>query len=102
MRSVDVGVGLPFNIASYATLLYLLAIKSGMLVGDLVMQLSHVHIYENQIEALTEQITRKPYPLPILTVHGTIPDDLKGLDSSQFTLHKYQYHPALKMEMVVT
>jgi len=65
-RSVDTMLGLPFNIASYAILLHLLAKESGLKEGKLVGFLADVHIYENHVEGAKEQISRDPdkYPLP--------------------------------------
>lgn len=65
-RSVDVALGLPFNIASYATLLHLLALETGCREGILTGFLADTHIYLNHIDGLKEQIKRDPrkYPLP--------------------------------------
>src|SRR3989344_8578068 len=65
-RSVDVALGLPFNIASYATLLHLLALETGLEEGTLTGFLADVHIYLNNIDGLKEQLTRDPnkYKLP--------------------------------------
>ena len=65
-RSVDVPLGLPFNIASYGLLLHLLAKESGFAPGKLIGFLADTHIYVNQIDGITEQLTRDPerYPLP--------------------------------------
>jgi thymidylate synthase len=65
-RSVDVPLGLPFNIASYGLLLHLLAKESGFREGKLIGFLADTHIYVNQIDGITEQLTRDPerYPLP--------------------------------------
>ena len=63
-RSVDIGLGLPFNIASYALLLHLLAKEAGLQEGKLVGFLADTHIYENHISALQEQLTRIPKRLP--------------------------------------
>jgi thymidylate synthase len=67
-RSVDVMLGLPFNIASYGLLLHLLAKESGLKEGKLVGFLSDVHIYENHLEGAVEQLGRDPnrYPLPTI------------------------------------
>lgn len=62
-RSCDLMLGVPFNIASYALLLILLAADSGLVPGNLSAMFVDCHIYENQIEAAKEQITREPYPL---------------------------------------
>jgi thymidylate synthase len=65
-RSVDVPLGLPFNIASYGLLLHLLAKESGFAEGKLIGFLADTHIYVNQVDGITEQLTRDPerYPLP--------------------------------------
>lgn len=67
-RSVDTMLGLPFNIASYALLLHLLAKEAGLKEGKLVGFLADVHIYENHIDGAKEQLTRdtKKYPLPTI------------------------------------
>ena len=67
-RSVDTMLGLPFNIASYALLLHLLAKETGLKEGKLVGFLADVHIYENHIDGAKEQLTRDPnkYPLPTI------------------------------------
>ena len=63
-RSVDTFLGLPFNIASYATLLLLLCEETGYEAGELIANLGDVHLYKNHIEQATEQISREAYPLP--------------------------------------
>ena len=65
-RSVDVGLGLPFNIASYALLTHMLAQIVGLQVGEFVHTSGDMHVYLNHIGALTEQITRTPHSLPKL------------------------------------
>ncbi len=71
-RSVDTMLGLPFNIASYATLLHLLAKETGLQEGKLVGFLADVHIYVNHLEGAREQLTRNPnlYPLPKLVTEN--------------------------------
>ena len=83
-RSVDTMLGLPFNIASYATLLHLLAKETGFNEGKLVGFLADVHIYSNHIEGAKEQLTRDPdkYPLPkLITENFTNIFDWKAEDT---------------------
>lgn len=102
MRSVDFCVGLPFNIASYGLLLRILAESAGLKPGELIMDLSHVHVYEQHLPTLAIQLNRLPFIPPGLIRSGELTPDLKGLRSSQFTLESYQYDTPLPYEMVVT
>ncbi len=98
-RSVDVMLGLPFNIASYATLLHLLAKESGLKEGQLVGFLGDTHIYVNHIEGAREQLSREPYPLPrIETPRFTSIFDWKYTDTR---LLNYRHHPHIKFEVAV-
>lgn len=99
MRSVDVMVGLPFNIASYALLCHLFAQLTKKKPGELIMDLGNTHIYEPHIENARVQIVRPTYALPHLVISKDISDDLKGLNPSMFRLEGYQSHPAIKYEM---
>ena len=65
-RSVDTFLGLPFNIASYATLLLLLCEETGLKPGELIANLGDVHLYKNHIQQAKEQIVREPYKLPTI------------------------------------
>lgn len=100
-RSVDTMLGLPFNIASYALLLHLLAKETGYKEGKLVGFLADVHIYSNHIEGAKEQITRDPelYPLcSIETQNFTSLFDWKYEDTK---VMGYQSHPGIKFEIAV-
>jgi thymidylate synthase len=98
-RSVDVALGLPFNIASYALLLHLLAKESGLKEGKLTGFLADTHIYENHIEGLKEQILRTPYPLPkIKTENFTSIFDWKYTDT---IVKDYEKHPRIKFEVAI-
>lgn len=100
-RSVDVMLGLPFNITSYAILLHLLAKETGLKEGKLVGFLADTHIYLNHIEGAKGQLARDPnlYPLPqIVTENFTSIFDWKAEDSKVIN---YQCFPAIKFEIAV-
>ena len=94
-RSVDTFLGLPFNIASYATLLLLIAEECDMIPGDLIGNLGDVHLYKNHIEQAHEQINRETYPLPKLKVSNV--DILNG--EFDYELIDYVCHPSIKAEL---
>ena len=100
MRSVDVALGLPFNIASYALLAHLLAIVSGQAPHRLIFSLGNAHLYRQHVGKARMQLTRQPYPLPTLEITGPVSPDLRGLDASQFKLINYQYHPYINYELI--
>lgn len=100
-RSVDTMLGLPFNIASYALLLHLLAKESGLQEGKLVGFLADVHIYENHIDGAREQLARDPsvYPLPqIITETFTSLFDWKADDTA---IVNYQSFPKISFAIAV-
>jgi thymidylate synthase len=98
-RSVDVGLGLPFNLASYALLLHLLCKESGMEAGTVSGSLVDCHIYENHVEPLKIQLLRTPNPLPSLeTCNWSSIFDWKYTDSK---IIGYEPHPPIKMEIAV-
>jgi thymidylate synthase len=98
-RSVDVALGLPFNIASYGLLLHLLAKEAGLKEGRLVGFLGDTHIYLNHIEGLKEQLTREPKKLPsIKTTNFTSIFDWKYEDSE---VEDYNPYPRIKFEIAV-
>lgn len=98
-RSVDVPLGLPFNIAGYAILLHLLAKESGLKEGILTGFLVDVHAYENQIEGLEEQVLREPLALSrIDTENFTSIFDWVFEDTK---LSGYESHPSIKFPIAV-
>ncbi len=88
MRSTDVFLGLPFNIASYAVLAHMLALETGYEVGELVYQGCDVHLYENHIEQAKEQLSRTPLDFPWLMVNQKPFFDYTEND---FTLDGYEH-----------
>jgi thymidylate synthase len=98
-RSVDVAIGLPFNIASYGLLLHLLAKETGLKEGRLVGFLGDTHIYTNHVEGLKEQLKREPKSLPkIKTNNFKSIFDWKYTDSEVID---YEHHPRIKFEIAV-
>ena len=91
-RSVDTFLGLPFNIASYATLLLLLCEETGYEAGELIANLGDVHLYKNHIKQATEQISREAYPLPQIKLSNV--NLLEG--EWDYELIDYKYHPSIK------
>jgi len=98
-RSVDVALGLPFNIASYALLLHLLAKEAGLEEGRLVGFLADTHIYVNHFDGMNKQLARTPKPLPsIRTGKFTTIFDWRYEDS---VIENYAPHPGIKFEIAV-
>jgi thymidylate synthase len=98
-RSVDVALGLPFNIASYGCLLHLLAKEAGLGEGRLIGFLGDTHIYVNHAGAIREQQSREPRKLPgIVTSNFTSIFDWHFSDS---IIEDYDPHPAIKFDIAV-
>lgn len=104
-RSVDTFLGLPFNIASYALLLEIVAKMVNMVPDELVGNLGDTHLYSNHVDQAKEQLIREPYQLPKLKTGKTreffkdLSQDLSlinHLEPKDFTISNYQSHPAIK------
>ena len=104
-RSCDIFLGVPFNIASYALLTHLLAHVTDLEVGDLIVNFGDLHIYNNHFEQVTEQLSRDPYPLPMIRIADRLKG--KGLEGlmdfkwEDVTIENYQYHAKIKAEVSV-
>jgi len=99
-RSVDVYLGLPFNIASYALLTHLVAQVCDLNVGELVISTGDTHIYQNHVEQVNEQMSREPYQLPTLWLNPEI-KDINNFKMDDIKLIDYQSHGQLKAPMAV-
>lgn len=97
-RSGDVGLGVPFNIASYSMLTRIIASHCGLEASEFIYFLSNAHIYDDHIDSLSEQIKREPYPFPKLTFKEEI-DDIDNIDISNFEITDYKYHSKINMKM---
>lgn len=105
-RSADVFLGVPFNIASYALLIHIIAKMCNMVPGEFIHTFGDVHIYDNHMEAVNEQLTREPKALPELFLRGTKWEeydldfivDFLGTPNS-ITLADYDPHPAIKADL---
>ena len=97
-RSADIFLGVPFNIASYALLLKMMAQVTGLKAGDFVHTLGDAHIYSNHIEQVKLQLTRAPRPLPQIEINSNV-KDIFGFKYEDFTLTGYDPHPHIKGEV---
>lgn len=101
-RSSDVFLGLPFNIASYAVLTYLVAKKTGYQPKSLKMTLGDAHIYANHVTQSWTQVGRDPLPFPKLKVCDSVVEkDWEKITIDDFELIGYISHPAIKAEMAI-
>ena len=99
-RSADIFLGVPFNIASYALLTMMVAQVCDLGVGDFVHTLGDAHLYSNHLEQADEQLSRKPFPLPVMKINPDVKSifDFKFED---FELVGYESHPHIKAAVAV-
>ncbi len=99
-RSADIFLGVPFNIASYALLTMMVAQVCGLAPGDFVHTLGDAHLYSNHMEQTDEQLSRKPFPLPVMKINPEVKSifDFKFED---FELVGYEAHPHIKGAVAV-
>lgn len=99
-RSVDVFLGLPFNIASYALLTHMIAQVCNLKVGELVISMGDTHIYKDHVEQVKEQLTREEFSLPTLFLTHDI-KDIDKFTMNDIHLENYQSHGSIKAPMAV-
>jgi thymidylate synthase len=99
-RSVDVFLGLPFNIASYALLTHMLAQVCDLKVGELIISTGDTHIYKDHIEQVNVQLSREEYPLPTLWLNPEV-SDIDNFKMEDIKLNDYQSHDTIKANMAV-
>lgn len=99
-RSADMGLGVPFNIASYALLTYMIAHVTDLRPGDFVHTMGDAHIYLNHVAALREQLSRAPRPFPKLNiVHARA--NIDDFTQEDFQLEGYRPHPPIRMNLAL-
>eukprot|EP00927_Polykrikos_kofoidii_P086971 TRINITY_DN98_c0_g1_i2.p1 TRINITY_DN98_c0_g1~~TRINITY_DN98_c0_g1_i2.p1 ORF type:complete len:488 (+),score=57.35 TRINITY_DN98_c0_g1_i2:68-1531(+) len=99
-RSCDMGLGVPFNIASYSLLTYMVAQVCGLKPGEFIHTLGNAHVYRNHVEPLETQLQRTPRPFPTLKVNPDV-TDIDGFQASDFELVGYNPLGKIAMEMAV-
>ena len=99
-RSADIFLGVPFNIASYALLLMMVAQVTGLHPGDFVHTLGDAHIYTNHFEQVEEQLSRTPRPLPQMLINPSV-TDIFAFDYGDFTLQDYNPWPHISAKVSV-
>jgi thymidylate synthase len=98
-RSADLFLGVPFNIASYALLTVMVAQQAGLAPGDFIWTGGDCHIYDNHHEQVTEQLTRTPYPFPVLELEPAA--SLFDYRYEDVRVHDYRHHPGIKAPVAV-
>ena len=99
-RSADIFLGVPFNIASYALLTYMIAQQTGLDVGDFVWTGGDCHLYNNHFEQVETQLAREPLPLPKLQIKRK-PESIFDYQYEDFEIVGYQSHAAIKAPVAV-
>ncbi|KAL1722879.1 thymidylate synthase [Schizophyllum commune] len=100
-RSADLGLGVPFNIASYALLTHMMARVTGTDAHELIIQLGDAHVYRDHVEALKTQLQREPRAFPKLRWGREDIEDIEDFKYEDFVVEGYNPHPSIPMKMSV-
>jgi thymidylate synthase len=99
-RSADIFLGVPFNIASYALLLMMVAQVTGLKPGEFIHSFGDAHLYLNHIEQAELQLSRAPHALPRMRINPAV-NDIFGFSYEDFVLEGYQAHPHIAAPVAV-
>ena len=100
VRSNDLFLGAPFNIAEYALLTHMIAQQCDLDVGELVYTIGDAHVYLNHLDQIDEQLSRSTFPIPTLRILRR-PDSIFDYEYEDFELVNYQFHPTIKAPVAV-
>ncbi|KAI9817936.1 MAG: Thymidylate synthase [Thelocarpon impressellum] len=100
-RSADMGLGVPFNIASYALLTHMLARECALVPGSFTHVLGDAHVYRDHVDALRQQLERAPRPFPTLVIRRDAGAGIDGWRAEDFEVRGYEPHKGIAMKMSV-
>jgi len=98
-RSADVGLGVPYNLTSYSLLTHILAKHCGLDASEFIYNLGNCHIYSNHIDAINEQVKRKPFNFPTIKINN-IYQNINDYNIEDFEINNYMFHPKINMKMI--
>ncbi len=100
-RSCDMGLGVPFNIASYALLTHMLAHVCDLTPGTFIQTMGDAHVYLDHVDALKVQLEREPRVFPELAIKREPKGEIDGWKAEDFEINNYKPHPSIPMKMSV-
>lgn len=102
-RSADLGLGVPFNIASYALLTHMIALVTDTTPHEFILQLGDAHVYRDHVDAVKVQLEREPREFPELQFKRTLGEigGIDGFEAEDFVVVGYKPHPKIAMDMSV-